>query len=129
MAALSGTAGSVVYTTGGTTVVGEIKEWSIDSSMEPPETTAFGDQWKEFIAGIRDWSASFNGNFDSGDAVQTSLRNAFLGGSAITGRFYVSSANYFSGSGFVTGHSPTTSYDGVAAIEYAMQGNGALTYT
>jgi predicted secreted protein len=130
MAALSGTAGSVVYTTGGTTTVGEIKEWSIDAAMDPPETTAFGDSWKEFIAGIREYSGTFSGNMDTADTVQTSLRNSFLGGSAVALRLHHSLAGYFVvGTAFLTGFAPAISYDGVGEIEYSFQGSGALSLT
>ena len=80
---ISGTAGSVVYMTGGTTVVGEITEWNLDLSMSPVEVSAFGDNWKRSIPSIRAASGSFSGNFAGDDTAQTSLRNAMLGGSAI----------------------------------------------
>jgi predicted secreted protein len=130
MAALSGTAGSVVYVTGGTTTVGEIKEWSLDGAMEPPEVTAFGDQWKEFIAGIREYSGTFIGNMDTADTVQTSLRNSYFGGSAVALRLHHSLAGYFSaGTVYITGFAPSISYDGAAQIEYSFQGSGALSLT
>ena len=56
MAYVSGTAGSVAYVSGGTTVVTGVHEWSIDVGQETPETTAFGDQWRTYVAGIRDWT-------------------------------------------------------------------------
>lgn len=129
MAALSGTLGSVVYTTGGTTMVGEMKEWSLDMQMDMPDATAFGDNWREFTSGIKTWTGTFAGNFDSADSVQTSLRSAFLAGSVCGLRFYVSTANYFSGSAYINGQTPATAFDGLATIEYSIQGTGALTYT
>jgi predicted secreted protein len=128
MAALSGTAGSVVYMTGGTTTVQGIKEWSLDIGMDPSEITAFGDQWRRIIAGIRQFSGSFSGNADD-DTSQTNLRNAMLGGSAIALRLYDKSTSYYNvGSAFLTNMGPSVSYDGEATNSFDFDGNGALTY-
>lgn len=95
MAALSGTAGSVVYMTGGTTLVGEISEWRADFTMSPVETTAFADQWNKFIPSTRGMTGSFSGNFDPANGAQGSVVSAMLGGSAVALRLYVSTAKYF----------------------------------
>lgn len=129
MAALSGTLGSIVFTTGGTTVVGEMKEWSLDMQMDTPDATAFGDTWREFVSGIKTWTGSFSGNFDGSDSAQTSLRSAFLAGSVCSYRFAVDSSHYFAGSALINGQSPSTSFDGLATTEFSIQGTGALTYT
>lgn len=130
MAALSGTAGSVVYTTGGTTAAGEIAEWSLDLSHAPVETTAFGDTWERYVPSIRGATGSFAGNFDNSDTVQTNLRNAMLGGSALSLRCYVNGSNYFSiGTAYLTGMSPSISVDGKADVSYDFQVSGPVTFT
>lgn len=58
MAAHSGTAGSVVYVNGGTTVVGEIGEWSMDYSMSPVNAPAFGRSFMYKVSGPRTASGS-----------------------------------------------------------------------
>lgn len=126
---LSGTAGSVVYTTGGTTTVGEISEWSLDLSMSPVETTAFGDNWARYLPSIRNATGSFAGNFDPADAMQTNLVNAMLAGSAIALRLYVSGSKYFNlGTAYVTGLSPSISQAGKADVSYAFQNSGPATF-
>ena len=72
----SGTAGSVVYMTGGTALVGAIGEWSLSLSHSPVETTTFGEGWQNYIPSIRGFTGSFSGNFDQSDTQQTALRNA-----------------------------------------------------
>ncbi len=129
MAALSGTAGSVVYMTGGTAVVGEMAEWSLDLSHSPVETTAFGDQWQEYIPSLRNATGSFSGNLDTADTQQTALRNAMLGGSAIALRLYVSGANYYNvGTAYLTGNGPSISNDGKAETSYDFQVSGPVTF-
>lgn len=130
MAALSGTAGSVVYTTGGTTAVGEIREWSLDLSHSPVDVTAFGDVWERYVPSLRGATGSFAGNLDTSDTTQTSLRNTMLGGSALSLRFYVSPAAYFSiGTAYLTGMSPAISVDGKADVSYDFQVSGPVTFT
>ena len=127
MAPLSGTAGSVVYMTGGTTVVVGIGEWSLDIGMDTVETTAFGDQWRTRIAGIRQFSGSFSGRADN-DASQTTLRNQALAGSAFAARFYEGTTYYNVTSAFFTGLSPSISFDGRGDVSFDFEGNGTLTY-
>lgn len=130
MGALSGTAGSVVYTTGGTTAVGEIAEWSLDLRHSPVDVTAFGDNWERYVPSIRGATGNFSGNFDPSDAVQTSLRNAMLGGSAVSLRLYVGPSNYFAvGTAYLTGMNPAVGVTGKADTAHNFQVSGPVTFT
>lgn len=129
MAYVSGTAGSVAYVSGGTTVVTGVTEWSIDVGQETPETTAFGDQWRTYVAGIREWSGSMGMHGDPASAGQGFIRDLQVGGSAsIVFRFYAGS-NYYSGSAMVSGHAPEVSYDGIFEDSFDLQGSGPLSWT
>lgn len=128
MAPISGLLGSVAYTTGGTTLIVGISEWSLDFGMEPVETTQFGDRWKTFIASVQEFSGSFSGRGDT-DASQATMRNAALGGSAVALRLYDGTANYYNiGTALLTGMSPSISNEGRGDISYDFQGSGGLTY-
>lgn len=128
MAALSGTAGSVVYMTGGTTTVVGIAEWSLDIGMTPVEITAFGDNWKVNLPSIREFSGSFSGNSDT-DASQASLRNAMLGGSAVALRLYEGSSNYWNiGTAYLTGLGRSISQTGKGESSFDFEGSSTLTY-
>ena len=119
MAALSGTAGSVVYMTGGTTLVGEISEWRMDMTMSPIETTAFGDSWNTFIPSTRGATGSFSGNFDPADAAQGSIVAAMMAGSAIALRLYASASKYFNvGTAYVNSMGPGISQKGKGDIQF-----------
>lgn len=127
--ALSGTLGSVVYMTGGTTTVGAIKEWNLDISHSPVETTTFGDQWQNYIPSLRNATGSFSGNQDTSDTPQGSLISATLGGSAIALRLYVSASKYYNiGTAYITGHGPSVSNDGKAETSYDFQVSGPVTF-
>lgn len=129
MAPVSGTAGSVVVISGGTTVVGYAHEWSIDMGQETPETTAFGDGWRTYVNGIKAWTASVQLRTDPADGAQTTIRTLMLGGSAAVVFRFAQGANYYSGSAIPTGHNPSIAFDGVGALAYDLQGSGPLSYT
>lgn len=128
MAYVSGTAGSVAYVSGGTTVVAGVHEWSIDVGQETPETTAFGDQWRTHVAGIREWSASMGMHGDPAASSQNFITNLQTGGSASVEFRFFAGTNYYAGSGIVTGHSPEVAFDGIYEDSFDLQGSGPLTF-
>lgn len=128
MAALSGTAGSVVYMTGGTTLVGELTEWRMDMTMSPVETTAFGDSWNKFIPSTRGATGSFSGNFDPSNGAQGSIVSAMLGGSAIALRLYASASKYFNiGTAYVNSMGPGISQKGKGDIQFGFTASDTVT--
>lgn len=129
MGALSGTAGSVVYTTGGTTAVGNLTEWRIDVAMSPQEITAFGDNWQKFLPSVRGATGTFQGNFDDTDTAQTSLRNAMLGGSAVALRLYVSNSKYFNvGTAYLSNMGPGISQMGKGDVQFSFTASDAVSF-
>ena len=129
MAAFSGTAGSVVYATGGTTLVGGISEWSIDISMSPVEDTEFGQTFDTFVPSVRNYTGSFSGNHPNSDAAFTNLQNAMIGGSAVSLRLYINATKYWNvGTAYITGQSSGVSAKGKGEGSFNFQGSGALTY-
>ena len=127
--ALSGTAGSVVYTSGGTALVGSIKEWSMSLSHSPVETTAFNEDWSTFIPSIRGATGSFSGNYDASDTVQNSLRAAMFGGSAISLQMAIGSVSYFNaGTAYLTGNNPAVSNDGIVETAFDFTVSGPLSF-
>ena len=125
---ISGTAGSVVYMTGGTTMVDDIDEWSMNLSMSPVEVTSFGDNWKSIIPSFRAASGSFSGNRANDTTVQNTLRNAMLGGSAVALRLYEGTAYWNVGTAYLTGMGPAVSQAGKATISYDFEPSGPVTY-
>lgn len=129
MAYVSGTAGSVAYVSGGTTSIAGVHEWSIDIGQDTPEVTAFGDGWRNYVNGIKEWSGSFGVRKDPAVTAQDTVRGYLIGGSApVVHRFYAGT-NYYSGSVIVTGSSPELAFDGTWEDSFDFQGVGPLTYT
>ena len=81
--AVAGKNGKVVIGSGGEEKVVGIKSWSLELSLETLETTALGDDWKNYIAGLKEWTASSEGDYEVPvDATgQQALQDAFLNGS------------------------------------------------
>lgn len=128
MAAFSGTAGSVVF---GTAVVDLIKEWAIDFSMSPSETTVFAETWDTFQPGVRTVTGSFSGfkQFGVAGPVQNTALNAFLAGSVVALDLYETASKYWDiQQATFTGFSENVSVKGVAEVSFNFQGIGSATY-
>jgi len=125
MSALNGTAGSVIYFNDGDSIVGEIREWTLDLSATPVAVTAFGDEAERYIANLSRATGSFSGNLDPNNAVQSSVRSDFLNGANVRLLLYHDGTNYVDAiRAHVTGYGPTISVDGKAGIEYEFQVTG-----
>lgn len=129
MAYTSGTAGSVAFVSGGTTVITGAYSWSLDISMETPETTAFGDSWKTYLPGIREWTGTIELIKDPASGVQGSVQALIIGGSAAAVFQLYEGTKYYNGSAYVSGGAPEISYDDKAVISYDLTGHGPLSYT
>lgn len=129
MAYVSGTAGSVAFVSGGTSVINGAMNWDMSIEMETPETTAFGDSWGNYLPGIRRWTGTLELIKDPASGPQGTVQSLIIGGSAaIVFRFYELS-NFYAGSAYVSGGAPGISYDDKAVTSYDLTGHGPLTYT
>lgn len=127
MAVLSGTAGSVVYGgTAGTIILG-LKTWSLDVAAAELDASNFGSTWRLTDSGIKEWSGSFEGNYDDTDAQQTTLWTNLTTGVKSLVQFVMGTADYFYGTVVMTGHSPSQSFDGLGAAGWTFKGHGPLT--
>lgn len=128
MAKFAGTGGKLMV---GTSTAAEIKSWSIDGGADMLDVTNFGSGgWKENIAGLREWSASVEGNWDMTDTNgQKALQDAWLNGSSVAVKFYVDGTKNYSGSAYISGLSPEVAVDDAATVSIDLQGTGALSYT
>lgn len=126
--AITGQAGNVKI---GTTAVAEIDNWKLNISAEMLESTDFdSDGWKEFIAGLKEWSGSFSGNWDMTDtAGQLAMQGGLIAGTLITLRLDVDGTHYYSGSAFIKSGGIETPVGGKVTVSFDFQGTGALTPT
>lgn len=128
MATYKGNSGTVtVGTSGG---VANVRSFSIEASSATAETTAMGSSVATHIATITSWTASCDVFWDPLDA---DGQVALSPGATVTIKFIpvdtgVAADDYFySGSALVTGHSRSTSHDGLVEASISLQGTGALT--
>ena len=107
-----------------------IKSWSLELSLDTLEITALGDDWKKYIAGLKEWTASSEGDYEvTQDATgQAALQSAYLAGTVVTVKLYVDSDNYYTGSAYISSLSIEDPVDDVVSISIEFSGNGALTF-
>ena len=124
MATFVGSGGTVLV---GTDVVGEIRSWTVDETMDPIEDTTIGDSYRTFNAGLKGWSGTMEVYFDDTDTAQT----AMTVDSSITVSFQMegntTGDHKLSGTALVTGRSVTASFDGMTEATLTVQGTGTLT--
>lgn len=128
--AVAGKNGKVVIATTGDTKVVGIKNWSLELSLDTLETTALGDDWKNYITGLKEWSASSEGDYEvpiDGQG-QAALQYAFLHGSTITLKLYVDDKNYYQGEAYINSLSIEDPVDDVVSISIECTGTGELTF-
>lgn len=110
--------------------VAEISQWSIDCEADDIDVTSFDSNgWKEFIAGLKEWSGSFEGNLNPNDTNgQVALINAWLNGTTVNLELRIDATKKLSGSALVK-PSIEMPVDDKGSISFDFQGTGQLTIT
>ena len=123
--ALAGKGGSLNI---GANKVAEIANWSLDLGADDIDVTSFDSQgWKEYLAGLKEWSGSAEGNFKPDDTNgQKAILQAWLNGTVVEFKFKVSDSVSFEGSAFVK-PSIEVPVDDKASFSVDITGTGALT--
>ena len=108
--------------------VAEISNWSLDLGADDIDITSFDSQgWKEYLAGLKEWSGSIEGNLKTDDTNgQKAILNAWLNGTKLSFTFEVSSGVSFQGEAFVK-PSIEVPVDDKASFSCDITGTGALT--
>jgi predicted secreted protein len=126
--AIAGKGGNVKI---GAAMVGEVNQWKLDISNTEIDTTNFGSAgWKTYIAGLNEWSGSFDANWivETDTTGQVVIQNAILAGTITTLEFDVDGTHHYSGSALIKKFSVDTSVKGQIKLTVDFQGTGALTY-
>ncbi len=123
--AITGTGGAVKLSAN---KVAEISNWSLDLGADDIDVTSFDSQgWKEYLAGLKEWSGSIEGNLKTDDTNgQKAILNAWLSGAPLAFTFEVSSGVSFQGSAYVK-PSIEVPVDDKASFSCDITGTGALT--
>jgi predicted secreted protein len=122
--ALAGKSGAVKL---GANKVAEISNWSLDLGADDIDITSFDSNgWKEYLAGLKEWSGSIEGNLKTNDTDgQKAIFSAWLAGTPLTFTFEVSSGVSFQGEAFVK-PSIEVPVDDKATFSCDIQGTGPL---
>lgn len=117
--------------------VGEVTSFSIEHTVNTVESTAMGDQYREFKTSVNEWTGSADVYLSSDDV--TALGNVFVGNGAGVGTSEATltleaypggnTTGYpkLSGEVIVTGFSVTSEMEGMVTASLSFQGTGALT--
>lgn len=108
-----------------------IKTWSLELTLDTLETTALGDDWKNYITGLKEWSASCEGDYAVGTDTtgQQALQDAYLDGETVSIKLYVDDTHYYSGTAYISSLSVEDPVDDVVSISFELTGTGALTFS
>ena len=111
----------------GSTVLGELRSYTLEQTSDTIEDTSLGDSSRSYKTGLKGFSGSASLFFDEADAGQL-LVNA---GSAITINLSpegtTAGDKFFSGDAIVTGYNVSASFDGMVEAEMTFTGTGAVT--
>lgn len=128
MAAITGKGGKV--TIGGSSTVGEAKQWTINPGRDIIETTPLGVDAKTKIYGLFDWTAKMTANWDPGDTTgQMAIVNALIGGTTIDFAGFQDGTHNYAGTCLVKGYSIKVEPNSAIEIDFDLEGSGALAIT
>lgn len=129
--AIAGKNGKVAIGTDDPVTVVGIKNWSLELSLDTLETTALGDDWKNYITGLKEWTASSEGdyNVETDTQGQAALQEAFLRGETVDLKLFVDDTHYYSGEAIINSLSIEDPVDDVVNISIEFTGNGELSFT
>ena len=128
--AVAGKNGKVVIGTESDQKVVGIKNWSLELSLDTLETTSLGDDWKNYITGLKEWSAPSEGDYEvplDGQG-QAALQDAYLHGTTVTLKLFVDEKNYYMGEAYINSLSIEDPVDDVVSISIECTGTGALSF-
>jgi len=108
--------------------IAEISNWSLDLGADDIDVTSFDSNcWKEYLAGLKEWSGSIEGNLKVDDTNgQKAILDAWLAGTALEFTFEVSSGVTFVGDALVK-PSVEVPVDDKASFSCDITGTGELT--
>lgn len=127
---VAGKNGKVIIGESGNQKVAAIKNWSLELSLETLETTALGDDWKNYITGLKEWTASSEGDYEvpTDTQGQAALQDAYLAGTTVTVKLYVDGTNYYQGTAYISSLSIEDPVDDVVSISLELTGTGELSF-
>jgi predicted secreted protein len=106
-----------------------IGSWTVDAKGETADTTGFDSAGvKEFIAGLTEWTMSFEGAVDNAAGGLVAGAGHLAVGATVTAKPYIDAAKFYTGSAIVTSVSVKAGVNGALTWSAQFQGTGVLTY-
>jgi hypothetical protein len=129
MAVASGTNGSLSFGSGGYATA--VTAWTLDVAIAELDITSWDDAssgviWREFIAGIREYTGTITARLDPAQTVLADI------GSELSATFDVDTEQGTGGLGYtgdiiITGITPSVEMEGVSEVSFTFRGAGELT--
>ena len=139
MAILTGNNGVVKIdnASGTPTAVAAVRNFSVEITADTIESTAMGNDTRQYLKGLSSWSGSADiymdpANLTGGASVIAALipTGGAVGDSPITVELYTNNtAGKFAGEAIITGYTVNSSMDGMVEASISFQGSGACTFT
>lgn len=111
----------------GANAVGELKNWTIEESIETADDSAIGDVWKTHLVGQKKWNGDAEVHWDGSDTGQQALTI----GASVTIAAYPEGASsgdkYYTGTATVTKISRKLTMTDIVSMSISFEGNGALS--
>jgi predicted secreted protein len=124
MATHTGSEGTIKVST---TVVGELRSYTLEQTADTIEDTSMGDTSRSYKSALKGWSGSASLFFDEADAGQLLL----VLGTSVAIKVYPEGAStgdkYYYGDAIITGSNISASFDGMVEAEVTFTGTGLLT--
>ena len=111
----------------GSTVIGAVTGFTIDTTADVVEDTSLGNSAKTYLAGRTAFSGSIDMHYDEGDAAQETLDSGATIAFTLLPEGNTSGNTYWYGNVIITSVSKSLSFDGLVEISFSATGNGALT--
>ena len=105
-----------------------MSSWSLELSIDIGEVISYGEDYKEKIPGVKDWTASADGvvDFDTASG-QRELVTAFEAGTLMECAFGLDTTTSFVGTAYIESLSVDSSADGHVEMSISLSGSKGVT--
>jgi len=104
--------------------------WSISLSKEMIEVVSFGDDYKEKVPAVKDWSGNSDGKVDfSTGGGQAELLTSFEDGTELQASFYLDDETFLFGKCYIESLEISHAADGAAEVSISVAGSGKAELT
>lgn len=110
-----------------TDAIAHMSSWEVELSKDMVEVVSFGNDYKEKVPSIKDWSASAEGaaDFDAASG-QAELVAAFEAGTLLTFGFGITDTLIFVGTGYIESLTISNEADGNVSLSISVAGSDAI---